>query len=149
MNYRKFLKYWFPVILWVSVTFWMSSGIFSASNTSRIIETILRYLTHKTSETEVDLIDGVIRKISHLTEYFVLGLLLFRGFRSDSTDVKAWRWVLYSLLVLTLFAAGDEFHQSFDPTRTSSLVDAGIDILGGVLAQPTILLWNRFNRSDP
>jgi VanZ family protein len=42
-----------------------------------------------------------------------------------------------------LFAAGDEFHQAFVETRTSSLVDAGIDILGGVLAQWAILLWNR------
>jgi VanZ family protein len=143
MNYKNFFKYWFPVIFWVGVTFWMSSGLFAASNTSRFIEMILRYLMSRTSETEVDLIDGVIRKLSHVTEYFVLGLLLFRGFRSGSSNVKAWRWMLYSLLVLTLLAAGDEFHQSFDPERTSSLVDAGIDLLGGVLGQCAILLWKR------
>jgi hypothetical protein len=51
---------------------------------------------------------------------------------------------LYSLAVM-LFAAGDEFHQSFISSRTPSVVDAGIDALGGFLATCTIILWKTFS----
>ncbi len=148
MNYRKFFKYWFPVILWVGFTYWMSTGGFASANTSAIVEPILRFLMPNISETEVALIHAAIRKLAHLTEYFILGLLLFRAFGSDSPDMKALRWVFYSLLAVMLFAAGDELHQSFVATRTASLVDVGIDALGGFLATCAIILWNRFRRLD-
>jgi VanZ family protein len=82
MNYKIFFKFWFPIILWVSFTFLMSSGIFASSNTSRIIEPILRFLFPTISEAHVHMIHGIIRKLAHVTEYFILGLLLFRAFRS-------------------------------------------------------------------
>ena len=148
MNYKMVFKFWFPVILWVGCIFWMSTGTFSASNTSRIIEPILRYLMPYISETDVQLIHGIIRKLSHVIEYFVLGLLLFRAFRGNSNDMKTWRWILYSLLALALLAAGDEFHQSFVSTRSASLIDVGIDMLGGFFAQCSMLLRNRIYRID-
>jgi len=40
-----------------------------------------------------------------------------------------------------LWAAIDEFHQSFVPSREASIVEAGIDTAGGVLA----LLVNYMN----
>ena len=148
MSYKSFFKYWFPVILWVGCIFWMSTGTFAASNTSIILEPILRFLMPNISMREVHLIHEVIRKLSHVTVYFVLGLLLFRAFRNDSNDMKTWRWILYSVLALAIFAAGDEFHQSFVSTRNASLVDVGIDTLGGFLAQCSILLRNRVYRLD-
>jgi VanZ family protein len=141
MNSRKFFKYWFPVILWVGFTFWMSTGGFAAANTAGIIEQLLRYVVPDISDTHVVLVHGAIRKLAHLTEYFVLGLLLYRAFSSDSADLKAWRWVFLSLLAVMLLAAGDEFHQSFVATRTASFIDVGIDALGGFLATCTIMLW--------
>jgi VanZ family protein len=89
----------------------------------------------------------LIRKFAHLTEYFILGLLLFRFFRNDSNDLKMLRWMISAMIVLALYAAGDEFHQSFVPTRTASIVDIGIDISGGLLAQLVsgfgLLYWQR------
>ena len=148
MNYKLFLSFWFPVILWVACIFWLSTGTFAASNTSIIIEPILRYLMPNISVREVHLIHEVIRKLSHVTVYFVLGLLLFRAFKSNSHDMKTRRWILCSLLALALFAVGDEFHQSFVSTRSASLVDVGIDMLGGFLAQCSIVLRNHAYRID-
>jgi VanZ family protein len=146
MSFKLFFKYWFPVVLWVGFTFWMSSGFFSSSNTSRIIEPILRYLMPQISAADAHTIHGVIRKLAHVTEYFFLGLLLFRAFRSDSNKEQTLQWVSYSLLVLTLFALGDEYHQSFVVERTASFFDVGIDIIGGFLGQCIILLWERVHR---
>lgn len=135
------LKYWVPVLLWMSFIYWMSTDTFASENTSRIIEPILRFLMPSITPEKAALIHGVIRKLGHVTEYFILGILLFRAFRRDSKELLGWRWAFYSVLVVMLYAASDEFHQSFVSTRTASLFDVGIDTLGGILAQGVSVLW--------
>ena len=119
----------------------MSTGAFSAENTSLIIEPLLHFLVPSITLEKVALIHAVIRKLGHVTEYFILGILLFRAFRYGSKESLSGRWAFYSILVVILYAAGDEFHQSFVSTRTASIFDAGIDTLGGVLAQSVSVLW--------
>jgi VanZ family protein len=141
MSFIRHFKYWFPVFLWMSFIFWMSTGTFSAENTSLIIEPILHFLMPSITPEKMALIHGVIRKLGHVTEYFILGILLFRAFRRGSKESLRWRWVFYSFLFVMLYAASDEFHQSFVSTRTASLFDVGIDTLGGILAQGVSVLW--------
>jgi len=45
-----------------------------------------------------------------------------------------------------VWAAVDELHQSFIPARTASIVDVGIDITGGILAQLVIVLAYRYKK---
>ena len=116
-------------------TFLMSTGAFSSENTSRIIEPIVRFLFPSISLHQLHLVHEAVRKLAHLTEYFVLSLLLFRAFKGDSTQDHGWRWSLSAILVVVIFAATDEFHQVFVSTRTPSIVDVGIDTIGGILAQ--------------
>jgi VanZ family protein len=147
MNSNNNVKYWFPVVVWMCFIFWMSTAMFAAQNTSSIIEPILRFLMPTIAHKELEHIHFLIRKLAHLTEYFISGLLLFRAFRSGSEEHHAWRWALYSFLVLVLIAATDEYHQSFVSERTSSIVDVGIDSIGGVLALVISTLKCRFVRS--
>ncbi|MCX6138870.1 MAG: VanZ family protein, partial [Ignavibacteriales bacterium] len=56
-----------------------------------------------------------------------------------------WKWVTYSILVVVLFAAADEYHQSFVITRSASISDVGLDLLGGFLAQLAILSRSRMS----
>jgi VanZ family protein len=42
---------------------------------------------------------------------------------------------------IVLYASSDEFHQSFVATRTASIIDVGIDTLGGTLAIAIGALW--------
>jgi VanZ family protein len=121
--------------------FWMSTGTFSAENTSSIIEPILRFLVPAISQQSLDMIHGLIRKCGHFTEYFILGLLLFRAFRSGSVETKTLRWAFFSIIIVIIYASSDEFHQSFVSTRTASVVDVGIDIAGGVIAQIISGIW--------
>jgi len=141
MNFIRNAKYWAPVFLWMSFIFWMSTGTFSSENTSLIIEPILRFFMPSIAPERVAVIHGAIRKLGHVSEYFILGILLFRAFRGGSTEMRSPRWAFSSLLVIVLYAASDEFHQSFVPARTASLVDVGIDTLGGFLAQCASVLW--------
>ena len=140
---RNFIKYWLPVILWLCFIFWMSTETFSAENTFSWMEMVLGVLFPKISSQEMIFIHVLIRKAAHVTEYFVLGLLLFRTFRGDSVSSWSWRWSFFALIVVVVWAAGDEFHQSFVPTRTASAVDVAIDTAGGILAQCVAFLWHR------
>jgi VanZ family protein len=142
MSFIQKFKYWVPVLLWMSFIFWMSTGTFSAQNTSLIIEPILHFLMPSISPEKIAMIHGVMRKLGHVTEYFILGILLFRAFRGGLKELRNLRWAFSSLLVVVLYAVSDEFHQSFIPTRTASLFDVGIDTLGGILAQGVSILWH-------
>lgn len=71
------------------------------------------------------LIDLLLKKVAHLLEYAVLAILLHRGVG----DNYGW----WALLIGVLYAASDEFHQSFVPGRNAELLDLAFDILGVVL----------------
>jgi VanZ family protein len=135
MDFHRFLKYWLPVILVMLFIFYMSTGTFSSTNTALIIEPLLRFLVPSISEQTVDLIHRIIRKCGHLAEYFFLGTLLFRAFRGGSRESRVWQWILGSGVVVVLYAISDEFHQSFEITRTASSIDVAIDTAGGMVAQ--------------
>ena len=137
---RNFIQYWLPVILWMGVIFGMSTGMFSSDHTSRFIVPVLQFFFPWLPPHDVDLIHGLIRRAGHVTEYFILGLLLFRAFRSDSPQAWLPRWTLYTIIAVVLYAMSDEFHQSFVVTRTASLVDVSIDTAGGVLSQIAVTL---------
>jgi len=128
----------------MAVIYLASTAAFSADHTSRFIRPILQFLLPQASDPELQFLHGVIRKLAHFTEYFILGVLLFRAFRSDSSEKQAWRWAALSLLAGVLFAAGDEFHQWFVSMRTASIVDVGIDSMGGFLAQCAMLVKQRW-----
>ncbi|MGD1044051.1 MAG: VanZ family protein [Bacteroidota bacterium] len=135
MSFRKKVQYWFPVFLWIGFIFWMSTGMFSAQNTYLFFEPILHFFVPSISPKEIAVLHMILRKLAHVTEYFISGILLFRAFKNGSNERQEWRWAFYSLIVVAIIAATDELHQSFVSTRTSSLVDVGIDTMGGFLAQ--------------
>lgn len=134
-------RYWLPVILAMTFIYWMSTDAFAFGNTAHIVETIVRFFAPHLPRKTMLLIHHVARKLSHVTEYFILGLLLFRAFRAGSEERRWWRWALSSLCIVALYAGGDELHQYFVSSRTASLVDVGYDALGGMLAQCSSIVW--------
>ncbi len=134
MTMHKIVKYWLPVVLWMGMTFLMSTDLFSARNTSRIIEPILRFLFPSISAHSLQVAHFVTRKLGHITEYFILAALLFRAFRAGMNEPHSFRWLLSSFVVVALFASSDEFHQTFVASRTPSVVDVGIDTFSGMVA---------------
>jgi VanZ family protein len=113
----------------------MSTEGFSSQHTFSLVITILRFLFPKISSHEVILVHLLVRKAAHVIEYFTLGLLLFRAFRGGSPGPWEWRWSSFAVIGVVLWAVGDEWHQSFVSTRMASVVDVGIDAVGGILAQ--------------
>jgi VanZ family protein len=126
--------------------FWMSTGTFSAEHTSRFIVPALHFLFPSLALQDLYLFHGWIRKFGHLSEYFILGLLFFRAFRGQASPKWRLRWTIYSMFAIIAFALGDELHQSWVASRTSSLVDAAIDSLGGLLSQIAIYIQIKITR---
>jgi VanZ family protein len=130
----KRLRYWWPALLWAVVISLFSTGLFKSDNTGHVIIPILRFfLPHASAET-LDFLHHIIRKCAHLTEYFILSMLILRGIRAGEKGLYL-RWALVTVLIVAGYAALDEYHQSFVPGRTAAVRDVLIDTTGGIAAQ--------------
>jgi VanZ family protein len=76
----------------------------------------------------------LVRKLAHLSEYALFSLLLYHSFELRHPERWNTRAAFGALLIAGLFSLGDEYHQSFVPGRTASLVDCAIDTAGALLA---------------
>jgi VanZ family protein len=111
MAESRALTHWLPVVVWAAVIFALSS-----------IPSL---------GTGLGTWDLVLRKCAHVTEYAVLAFLLARAIGSE----------VPAFLLGVLYAASDEFHQSFVRGRHASPVDVAIDSVGLLLG---LLAWRRF-----
>jgi VanZ family protein len=101
---------WLPVFAWAAVIFAFSS-IPSLSSGLGVWDTVLR-------------------KGAHITEYAILGALLYRALGREAV----------ALAVGIAYAATDELHQHFVRGRHASPVDVAIDAAGLALG---MLVWLR------
>lgn len=77
-----------------------------------------------------------IRKYAHVFEYLLLGISAAL-FMRELFEARALIAGLSAELLCLLYAASDEWHQSFVPGRSCRLYDVGVDSIGfsaGVLA---------------
>ena len=147
---KSFLKYWLPVLIWLCVIFVGSTDVLSAEQTSRFVEPFLRWLKPDISSETLAQIHFFARKLGHIFEYALLAIFLWRALRSGANlQVKISILVIVVWFVCAIFAATDEFHQSFIPSRTASPNDVVIDIFGVVIGL-TICMWFalRINRKS-
>jgi VanZ family protein len=120
------LSEWIPVLVWGAVIFTLSTSAFSAANTSRIIDPILRWLILGISAASVDVCHMLVRKAAHFTEYGILFWLLVRGPMAQRPYL--------ALMLCVVYALTDEGHQSFVPGRTASLYDVALDSTGALFS---------------
>ena len=139
---RVSAKYWIVCAVWAAVISGLSTDTFSSEHTSRFILPALRWLFPHASMDTLEIMHAVIRKSAHITEYFILSTLLFLAQRGDNRGWKL-RWAVWTIAMCAGYAALDEFHQSFVPSRTASPWDSLIDTTGASVAQCVIWIWNR------
>ena len=82
-------------------------------------------------DSGLGLLDTIGRKIIHFLEYALLCVLWWRALR---TRMEARRALVAALVVASLYAASDEFHQSFVEGRRGTPVDWVIDTAGAATA---------------
>ena len=138
---RSFLKYWLPALIWLGFIFVGSTDVLSAEQTSRFLVPLLRWLDPQISVATIATIHFAVRKLGHLIEYAILAMLFWRALRRGTnlqmkiSTLSASVWV-----VCAIFAATDEFHQSFVPSRTAALGDVMIDSIGAFVGLAICLM---------
>jgi VanZ family protein len=113
---------WLPLLAWIAVIFLFSTDTFADARTSGVIIPVLHWLFPGLTPEQLELGHAICRKAGHVFEFFVLGILAWRA-RAE--------WI-FSMALILLVAITDEFHQSFVPSRTSSIMDVGYDLAGGI-----------------
>jgi VanZ family protein len=121
---------WGPVILWMIVIFIFSTEWFSSANTTPFLSPLLAEVLPAVFAPLIEGIVALIRKLSHWSEYFILAILLMRALKAEISSQPAIRRLIWSIVLATLYAASDEFHQSFVPSRTANPVDVVVDSFG-------------------
>ncbi len=145
---RRLLSRYLPLVVWLAFISFASSDSFNAANTSRIIGPLVLWLFPNTSAETLLSIHLITRKLAHLTEYAILGLLAARAFRTSPRAAISKRWFLISLILIVVYALLDEYHQTFVPSRTGSIYDSFIDMLGGLTALIVLMRREKLSRKD-
>ena len=140
MNSRRLTRYG-PLAFWLVFIFVASTGSFSASNTSRVIRPLLLWLFPEISAEGLLYAHFLVRKAAHLTEYAILALLAARAFLTSSHAALRRHAFVAALTLVAAWALLDEFHQNFVSTRTGTIYDSRIDVVGGALALRAHALW--------
>lgn len=139
-------RYWLPVSLWL-VVIALESLFLSSNVTGSWLWGILRALHLPMSWTTFGTLHHILRKAGHVTGYGILCVLVFRAWYHSLGEsrqptappgrpaIDRWRLRCAGLaLGMTLLTAIlDEWHQSFDPTRTASVRDVALDVIGGAI----------------
>lgn len=126
----RFFRY-APLILWAGLVLFLSTGNASMSSTSRFVRPFLEFIFPNTPGELLDIYHGYIRKIAHVTEYAMLAFWASRAFSTSTVSILRRFWFVFAFLLIALVASVDEFNQSFNVARTSSIYDVLLDISGG------------------
>jgi VanZ family protein len=86
---------------------------------------------HFSSESDPlpELTPHVWDKLLHTIEYAGLGFLLYRAFLGEG--IGRARALALTIVIVAMYGASDEWHQSFVPRRTADLHDWLVDTVGG------------------
>jgi len=164
--FTRNLRYWLPVLFWLGVIAYESFRL-SSDVTGGWLWRILHFLDIRLSAHHFSQLHHLLRKAGHLTGYGLLCVLLFRSWyhtlfdidgpgiagtrlgRRTGTDTARLRWrcIALALGMTLLTAVLDEWHQSFDMSRTGTYRDVVLDFVGAVcflaIALLGFKLWPR------
>ena len=108
-----------PLLLWIGIILWVASrpSTFFLEDKKIIFEMPRRLLQYP----------------YHISAFFILNMLFLRCFLSGSDGEVTRKFEILSLLGCLLVSICSEVIQLFVPTRTPSVSDLALDLLGAVL----------------
>ena len=137
-------------MIWMAAIFGFSTDAGSTRQTSRFIGPFLRWLRPDISDQAIARVQLAVRKAGHAVEYAILAALLWRAVRQPRRDdARPWRWSEAGVIlgVAALYAASDEIHQAFVPSREGRVTDVLIDTAGAALGLLTIFAIGRWRKT--
>ena len=127
---RRVAGEWLPLVAWMATIYWLSDQ---------------PDLPHAPDAV----VDFLVKKTMHAAGYGVLAVLWWRALcgvgvlvRVPARHLSAW-----AIVLTAVYAAGDEWHQTFVPGRTGRASDVVIDLVGGLVGLGVVRVLARFSRS--
>lgn len=145
---KKRFLYLIPVIIWMIFIFYMSgkTGQESSGQSGKISLFITDLLekVRQDSPQEMqnlqDILELVIRKAAHMTEYAILFLLSYLAMVKISMSQSRFYNRSIAVLISLLYACSDEMHQLLVPDRSGKMIDVGIDMAGVLIVLICMIL---------
>ncbi len=138
---------WLAVAAWAVVIFSMSNQVseqsseISKSTTQILFERFFPSFNELTEGEQIKLVSGAeyaVRKVAHISEYFILSALVITAllFNKLNPLKRAGMAVLMSVL----YASTDEIHQLFVEGRSGKIADVLVDTIGIIIAAGLYLI---------
>jgi VanZ family protein len=145
-GWRWWLNVWAPVVIAIGVICTESTDTFSSQNTSSWLRPLFEHVFGAMKDSSWDAFHHVLRKTGHFVGYGTVGFTFLRAWlhtlaRRGKSTLLSWRLESSILAILStaIVASGDEFHQTFIPSRTGTPVDVVLDTCGATAL--CLLVW--------
>ncbi len=159
---KMYLLSLLPVLLMMILIFSFSAKTATESDSTsgqiankvlQVIEMVKGTIKEDQREGTLALINHIVRKMAHATEYAILAVLVANHLRVILQPLK--RIFCYTIPVCAFYAATDEFHQLFVEGRSGRVTDVCIDTVGALAGTIFFLLlmywigkWKEKDRDD-
>ena len=129
------------IILWMCIIFLFSSfdgkkstnqsNTFINMTISKIVKCFNPKILDEELDTIVKKVSMPIRKLAHMSEYFILSMLICMYINCYNINIK--RNILITFIICFLYACSDETHQLFIKDRSGNIIDVFIDSIGAFI----------------
>ncbi|WP_176461776.1 VanZ family protein [Anaeromicrobium sediminis] len=138
---------WTLVILWCICIFAFSSDNAekSSAKSKAVAQKVVEVAKTISSNNKLTIkgnLEHYIRKLAHMSEYFILAFLVCNALKYTGLRVQG--QIIYSILFVLIYASLDEYHQTFVPGRDGKPFDVFIDSFGGILGICAYRIITRF-----
>ena len=145
---KKYIICLIILFVWLGFIFIMSNT--SSSESTRQTKSLINNIVNTTNK--INIIDNIdintatkklftpIRKIAHITEFFILSIIVIILLKNKIIDYN--KLLLISMSICFMFACIDEYHQTFIPGRSGQFSDVLIDMIGVIFACLLFKIYN-------
>ena len=132
---RRIFNFVLVIFSMLTIFLFSSETATNSTNTSKSVAKEIISIIIK-DEAKVDKIINnnfvVIRKLAHITEFFLLGFLI-TNILVDGKNNISYKYIIIAVLLAALYAVTDELHQNLILGRAGRILDVGIDTIGSFL----------------
>lgn len=133
MELFKRKAWWLLTAAWAVIIFDLSRASYSSSCSAGVISIVLDWLSVSILAQNLGLLNALLRKSAHLTEYAVLAVFLYNALKPVGNPYWSRKAAFWTLLASGSYSITDEFHQLFVAGRHASLFDCLMDTAGAIL----------------
>jgi VanZ family protein len=123
--------WWLLTAAWAGMIFNLSRAPYASASSEKLLCKVLDWFS--ILPQNLNLLNNVLRKSAHLTEYAVLAVFLYNAMKPVGAPSWSGKAAFWALLASGSYSLTDEFHQMFVPGRRASLFDCLIDTTGAFL----------------